>query len=411
MKVLNPAAAALAAFVMLLCSCASSQTDPYAATLCTLTVCAEYPDGYRPSEGARVSIEDVNLGSSYVRSSDASGCVSAEVPAGLYRISVTDRDGADIFNGNRDNVRVTSDTRVSVSLSHSRAGSIVIKEIYCGGCMKTPEEGTYQSDQYVILHNNDVGVQYLDGLCFGTLCPYNSNSNNPFLEADPVSGESALPDFLPIIQAVWQFGGDGQTFPLQSGEDAVLCLRGAIDHSKSYPLSVNLDRSGYFVCYNSTYFTNTTYHPAPGVNIAQDRILDVVVKTGQANAYTFSINSPTAVLFRAPEGMTMREYVQQEGAIVQVPGSSVDKVVKVSPDSVVDAVEVFNGSSTNNTKRLLPSLDAGYVSLSGTFLGHSLMRRLDEELTASSGYEVYCDTNNSSEDFYERQIQSLHEEE
>ena len=53
--------------------------------------------------------------------------------------------------------------------------------------------------------------------------------------------------------------------------------------------------------------------------------------------------------------------------------------------------------------------DAGYVTLSGTYLGHTLMRRVDEALSASSGYEVLCDTNNSSEDFYESEIQSLHE--
>ena len=84
-------------------------------------------------------------------------------------------------------------------------------------------------------------------------------------------------------------------------------------------------------------------------------------------------------------------------------------MVVIRPEWVVDAVEVFNGASSSNAKRLQASLDAGYVTLSGTYLGHSLMRRTDEELSALVGYEVLSDTNNSSVDFYESEKQSLHE--
>ena len=38
-----------------------------------------------------------------------------------------------------------------------------------------------------------------------------------------------------------------------------------------------------------------------------------------------------------------------------------------------------------------------------------LMRYVDEEASAVSGYEVLADTNNSSNDFYETEKQSLHE--
>ena len=395
-----------------LASCSGSEgSNPYTGTLCTLTVNARYPEEYSSfvRAGADVTVEDVNLGSTYKATTDGAGAASLRLPCGLYRVRISDIGTDDIFNGSVSKFKLVGDAGVDVALTHSKAGTIVFKEIYCGGCMKYPEQGTYQADQYVILHNNYARVQYLDGLCFGTLAPYNSNSANPFLSVDPVTGDAVLPDFVPVIQAVWQFGGDGDDFPLQPGEDAVLALRGAIDHSAQYPLSVNLNCEGYFVCYNATYFTNPSYHPAPGNNISEDRFLDVVIKTGQANAYTFSLNSPAAVLFRAPEGTSMRDYVQSSGAVIQIPGSSVDRVVVIDPEWVVDAVEVFNGSSTSNVKRLLPSLDAGYVSLSGTFLGHSLLRRKDEALSSGLGFEVLMDTNNSSEDFYETEKQTLHE--
>ena len=44
-----------------------------------------------------------------------------------------------------------------------------------------------------------------------------------------------------------------------------------------------------------------------------------------------------------------------------------------------------------------------------TYLGRSLMRNVDEAATAVSGYEVLADTNNSLNDFYESEKQSLHE--
>ena len=242
----------------------------------------------------------------------------------------------------------------------------------------------------------------LDGLCLGTLSPYNSNSANPWAD-----GQGNLPDFLPVIQAVWRIGGSGSTFPLGPGEDAVIALRGAIDHASRYPMSVNLNVPGYFVCYNPVYFPNPLYHPVPGSNIEEARYLEVVIKTGQANAYTVSLNSPAMVIFR-PEGTDIYDFVQQADHLVQVPGSSVDRVVTVPIDWVVDALEVFNGGSLDNRKRLPASVDAGYVTLSEVYKGRTLMRRTDEDASQAAGFEILQDTNNSSLDFYERETQSLH---
>ena len=383
--------------------------NPYEETLNVLTVKSEWTMEEGSREGFKVLVEDMNTGAGYISASDSLGTAVFDLPNGLYRISMTGKLGEYMFNGATDKVAVSNaDREVTLDLALSKAGAIVIKEVYCGGCKKLPQEGDYQADQYVILHNNDYDVQYLDSLCFGTLSPYNSNSTNPWTVKDPQTGVLTYPDFLPIIQAVWKFPGDGDDFPLQPGEDAVICLRGAIDHAAQFPLSVNLDVPGYFVCYNSTYFTNTAYHPAPGVNISEDRYLEVVIKTGKANAYTMSLSSPAIVIFKA-KGGTIEDFVRVADNITPVPGSIVDNVVKVPFDWVMDAVEVFDGRSVTNTKRLPSDVDAGYVILTDVFTGRSLMRKVDEQLSQSSGYEVLADTNNSSEDFYETERQSLHE--
>ena len=387
---------------LVLAGCMEMQ-NPYSDGLNRLTVSAVYPSDHAAAlrAGVAVTVESVSGGSAYSLLTDASGTASTTLPNGIYRISISDRTGSDIFNGTLDKVVISGqDVAVSLSLKYSKAGTLVIKELYCGGCSKAPEEGTYQSDQYVILHNNDSQVLYLDGLCLGTLSPYNSTGSNPWLDG----GE--LPDFLPIIQAIWQVGGTGTSFPLNPGEDAVICLRGAIDHSAQYPLSVNLNQPGYFVCYNQSYFPNPTYHPVPGDRIKSERILEVVIKTGQANAYTLSLNSPTFVIFRA-EGTTMRDFVSVPENLRQVPGGS-ERVVTLPQEWVIDGMEVFNGGSSDNHKRLSPAIDAGYVALSETFKGHTLMRRVDETASAEQGFEVLMDTNNSTADFYERETQSLH---
>jgi len=134
----------------------------------------------------------------------------------------------------------------------------------------------------------------------------------------------------------------------------------------------------------------------------------VVIKTGQANAYTMSISSPTLVVWKA-QGMSIQEFVSVPENITPVPGSSVDNVVKIPYGWVYDAVEVFDARSANNSKRLAPSLDAGYVLQTDVFLGRSLMRHRDETASAASGYEVLTDTNNSLNDFYESEKQSLYE--
>ena len=396
--------------VLLLAGCMDmNDSNPFDGDLHVLKISSVWPEGMQVRGEADVLVEDMNNGSRYSGRTDMEGYAEFNLPDGLYRVNLSGRGDGMVFNASADKVVLSGGTRtLSLSISVSKAGSIVIKEVYCGGCKKLPEEGNYQADQYIILHNNHFETCHLDGLCFGTLSPYNSMGSNPWITTDPETGESTLPDFVPVIQAVWQFPGDGDDFPLAPGEDAVVCLGGAIDHAAQYPLSVNLNKPDYFVCYNTTYFPNTSYHPAPGSNVSVERYLDVVIKMGKANAYTASISSPAIVLFRA-EGVSIQDHVADPDNITPVPGSMSDNVVKIPFEWIQDAVEVFDARSNDNKKRLVPSLDAGYVLQTDSFLGRSLMRRVDEEASAYSGYEVLADTNNSLNDFYETEKQSLHE--
>lgn len=397
-----------------LASCVNLKTgDPYSEALYRLVIEPFYPEDFPEAQkaGIPVSVTDRNLGNKYSQKTGPDGNAVLELPVGSYRVAFSYSYDGLSYNGIIDKVILGESEGVKdvkLAIKKSRSGKIVFKEIYCGGCTKYPEEGTYNSDSYVILHNNTAEVQYLDGLCFGVLDPYNANASNVWTSTDPVTGETIYPDFVPIVQAVWQIGGDGTRFPLEPGKDAVIVVYGAIDHAATYPNSVNLNKSDYFVCYNSNYFNMTSYHPAPGNNIQQERILDVVVKLGEAKAYALSQVSPAVVIFRAPEGTDMREFVQQEGSIIQKPGSAKDRIVKLPIGWVVDGVEVFQKGAANK-KRLCSDIDAGAVDFSAKKEGHTLFRNTDKDATAVLGFEVLMDTNNSTNDFYEREKQSLHE--
>lgn len=373
--------------------------DAYKGELKKVTFVLEVESQEIDYTKAEVSIRDINNDAVYNAKCDAKGVAELALPCGVY-IAMASISGEEAdYSGSRSGVIVSGDASFTIPMHIIKTADILIKEVYCGGCLKYPQEGTYQADSYIILHNNSASEVYLDGLCFGTLDPYNSNSSTVWdIEAD----------YVPIIQAIWQFPGTGSDFPLQSGEDAIIAVRGAIDHSAVYPMSVNLNREDVFTCYNPTYFPNANYHPVPGPLVDPFRYMQVVIKTGQANAYTLSINSPALVIFRAPQGMTMQEFVSVSENVIQKPGSAHDRVVLLPKDCVIDGVEVFNGGSSSNKKRLSSIIDAGFVTLSKTFEGRSLMRKKDDTRSQSRGYEVLVDTNNSSNDFYESEIQSLH---
>ena len=401
----------LIAAVLLACAAAGcSPTPGYEGRTHELSVTAAYPAGSEQwtREGVEVVFEDAVSGTDYTALTDAGGTARILLPNGSYGIHISDiasdsQTGDEfVFNGALEKVILVDAGRsVTVNLTRSVPGKIVVREIYSSGCPRYPLEGTYQADKYIVLHNNSVVTQYLDGLCFGVVDPYNSNASNVWISRDSGSGQVVYPDFAPVIQAVWQFPGTGHEHALAPGEDAVLVVGGAIDHTAEYPLSVNLNSPGNFVCYNNVAFWNPAYHPAPGDRIQSDHIMDLLLKMGQANAFTFSINSPAVVLFRPSDGTTMAEFLQNTDNIVQKPGSAADRIVKVPLEWVEDGVEVFTNNVSGSTKRLNPVLDAGYVRLSETFQGRSLYRRVNESETAKRGYEVLMDTNNSSADFYE----------
>ena len=399
---------------LLAAGCTSFEGNPYGDTLRSLSVQVVYPEEYASflREGVPVKPTDRNSSNVYTALTDARGVAAFDVAAGHYRLSVLDRpDASSVFNGAVEQVDLAgADRNVSVELKYAKPGTILIKEIYSGGCPQDPPAtGSYADDKYIVLHNNSFDTYYLDGLCLGMVAPYNSNANNPWTSTDS-SGNIVFRDYAAMPDCIWMFPGTGTDFPLEPGEEAVVAYYG-VDHTQTYSQSVNLNRKGYFVLYDMVHYPGNRLHPTPtpGDQIDESHYMKVLKKTGTNTAvvYVISQNSPAVILFRAPGDFDLDAYLANDLESAIASGSVVYS--KIPWEWIVDGVEVCNLSEATRNKRLHTDVDAGYVGFSAKAQGHSLYRRLDEEATASAGFDRYVDTNNSSNDFYERETQSLRE--
>ena len=282
---------------LLVAGCTSFDRNPYDGALRELRVTAVYPEGYAGylREGVAVKLSDRNTGNVYTALTDAQGHAGFRVAAGHYRLSVLDLpDDSAVFNGTIEQVDlVGEDKEVDVALKFSKPGTILIKEIYSGGCMQDPPAtGTYADDKYIILHNNGFETYYLDGLCLAMVAPYNSQAANPWTSTDP-SGNIVFRDYAAVPDCIWMFPGSGTDFPLQPGEDAVVAYHG-VDHTQTYSQSVNLNRKGCFVLYDMVYYPGNKLHPTPvpGDQIDQAHYMKVLKKTGTNDLAEFARRDP-----------------------------------------------------------------------------------------------------------------------
>lgn len=390
--------------------------NPYLEGSKKLNITLVFPAGFENESkaGAEITITNPSNGAIYNLTSDAKGKASVDLQYGFYRLSASAKglpiSGAiPIFNRSIDQVRLTDtlkgDLNLSVDLALSFAGQLVFKELYYSGCVG-PDNKTFSYDKYVIIYNNSDEVAYLDSVCFATPDPYNAPTSQTPWSYIAANGQRVISDTIPIIEAVWQFPGTGRSHPLQPGEQAVVAINAALDHTILRPNSVNLNVPGYWVTYNQRY-TNASYHPSPGPNLV-NHWLDLLWKQGTSTAFVLSTTSPAVVMFRIPVSGA-QAYVNNPANRKRKPGTSIANEYVMIPSSwILDGVECFD--TDTKFKRLPGSVDSGYALLNdgNRNIGKTLHRKIDVAATQKAGGRtVYMDTNNSFNDFEVRASQSI----
>ena len=364
--------------------------------------------------------------------------------AQTWKMVVTHEDGT------VDTLATTAVKNVSFMLPDQNAHQVIIKEIYNGGIWDDNQGKNYQFDKSLILYNNGSEVAVLNNLCIGMLAYYNAEATT--MDKLYSGGKLVYEDegWLPAMNGIWYFQG---SLTIQPYSQVVVNVNGAIDNTTINANSVNYANKDYYCMYDPEYktgdvtlasavsYNNTNYHPAPADIIPTSHYLKTV-KYGQANAWPWSVVSPATILFQT-QGTTPVQYFEDTNNYWYVPGYAATPVwrcVKVPNSWVIDGVEVWNAAKVDNSKqRLTSDIDAGHVLLTNQ-QGHVLYRNVDKAATEAlpenagklvygyslgvntstdpSGIDaeasmkngahiIFQDTNNSTNDFHERQKCSL----
>ena len=403
--------------------------DDDAPAISEIQVQLQYPEGVQPAAGVKVIMKNASNGVAFDQLTNEQGIAKFAIPEGLYEASASEKRAAagkvTVFNGVDSNINVDGISKsFNLKLEMSNGGSVLIKELYFGGCPKDDGSGRFAMDQYVILYNNSDVTIDLSNFAFAMVNPYNATGANKDIENGKLFYESQHK--IPAGAAVWYFN---DKVMLEGGKQIVVSMTGAIDHTQTYSKSVNLANSDYYCFYDLENFDNAKYYPAPFEGIATSHYLKSY-KFGLGNAWPLSQMSPAFFVFN-PEGTTLKAFVD-DPATTHNYGGNEKMGRKMVPESwIVDAVEVFQ-EGKDNTKRLTSAVDAGYIYFTNG-LGYSVYRNVDKAATEAiagnkeklvmgsddpSGIDaeasikngariIYMDTNNSTNDMHVRKVQSI----
>jgi len=425
---------------------ACTEKEPPAPELYQVKVKLVYPGDYPPKAGVTVKLENSATGTIFEEPTDAEGMADFEVTAGNYNVTAGESRVVGmsqiVFNGVLSNQVISADRIIELPLLASETHQIIIKELYNGGCQKDDGSGAWNNDAYVILYNNSGEPASLANACLGMALPYNSQGTNNDYKDGVLFYETE--GWVPAGTGIWTFEN---TVTLAPGQQLVIALKNAIDHTPTYSNSVNLNNAAYYCTYDPEIYPNASQYLPPGTAIPTSHYLKAY-HYGTGNAWPLSTSSPAFFVF-IPEGMTPAQLAADE-SLNNLYNNLASQVRKKIPTSwVIDAIEVYNYGNTSNSKRMTAAVDAGYVELFNA-QGFTLYRNVDKAATEaipenegkivygyslgtqgvtigeavingttdSSGIDaeasikqgariVYKNTNNSSNDFHQRSRASL----
>ncbi len=394
--------------------------------------------------GLDVQLRNISTGSIFIEQTNAQGIATFSVVPGLYEASTSQtRTGTGneyySYNGTSGQIAIEKGRQASASIPMKRAviSRLVIKELYCGGCMPDEGNSAFYYDKCIILYNNSAETINYDNLCFGMAAPANAQAtNNNYLANGRLNYEGE--GYTPLWNGIWYFPS---TLSIAPYSQIVVNIHGAIDNTQTISQSVNYAHPEYYCMFDpESGYNNQRYCPTPSEVIPTSHYLKAAVY-GQGNAWPLSNSSPAIVLFQAKDVSPADYAINTDNFWYDGGGNSVAKrCIKVPNAWIIDAIEVFSSDyATQCVKRLTADIDAGYVWMTNK-KGHSIYRNVDQQATEQlqenegklvydyalgvdgssdpSGIDaeaslkngahiIYQNSNNATNDFHQRQICSL----
>ncbi len=360
-----------------------------------LMVTVNYPENYNSAvaEGAWVYVTEDGTERTDSAQTDVSGVATIlKLRKGIYNISAsisltaTEAEAetgvaeAVLLTAVKNNVSVLDHTDESLTLAGAILGDFVFKEVYYAGS-KTPEDGSYFSDQYYEIYNNSTDIIYADNLCLGIVDGWAYSANiSPWLSAYPT--KQALPSF-------WYIAGSGTDYPINPGESIIIAQDG-IDHKTDElgnPNSpVNLGNADW-----------ETYVPRDD-NKDLDSPTVPNLTLGFANFLAFdwltSVFGCGYVLFRIDGDI---ETYVEANKVTKPESTSTKEYVLIDNEMIIDGFQAYKDDSETSMPKLHTVIDAGFTyDPNGTYTGKCVRRKVKATI---DGRPVYQDTNNSTNDF------------
>lgn len=359
----------------------------------TVKITVNYPETFSTKTAANteVKLTSKGTGSSVSAFTNSNGVATfVDLLPGTYDVAVNKSLSATesqtltgvaqalVLNAAKTDVQIAApqSPELTLQLSGSAAGSLLIKEVYYTGS-RTAAGGTYFSDQFIELYNNSTDIIYLDGLCIADVFG-NSGLINPTSLPSAFNTDNANS----YASNVWRIPGTGKQYPLAPGASIIIAQDG-VNHKEATlnPNSpVDLSKAD-FETYNER--PDNRDADAPGVPN-----LEKLYFTGGFD-WLLTVFGPGIIIFRTDDFSKLQ--------LVTVPGStSTTTYVKVPNNLVIDAFEALKDASSGSFKRIPVALDAGYVFATDTYTAESFRRKVS---TTINGRRILKDTNNSGNDF------------
>jgi hypothetical protein len=396
------------------------------------------------AEGKEIRVSDLNGSASFSAYTNGNGEAKMTLPAGIYEASVSfqikENNTTILVNGLKPSFEITTkgQNNIQIEVVLSRQSPLLIKEIYNGGCQKDDGSGSWDNDTYFILYNNSAEDVDASNICITAV---GMNSQGDEMDKFTVNGQLsfAKEGFIPAWQAVWKFN---RKVVIPPYSQIVIAAYSAIDHTQTFSNSVNLANSDYFAMYHPEIGFNHTKYSVPSNLISTDNYLKASrFDQTEAEAWTLSATSPALFIFEKENVHDYVTNIENQDKRAGVFGGA-----RIPFEWIVDGVEIFTrGMDEDNKKRFTDHIDAGNVQYTIRH-GHSVYRNVDKEATEAiegnkgklvygyaggtkdydvtggttdpSGIDaeksmangakiVYMDTNNSTNDFHERNFASL----
>lgn len=364
----------------------------------SITVSPELPEGVEISDltSAKVTVANTYTGRSFV-SEDIASVYTFDVPGGIYDVTFALRynQGGLIktYNGTVS-VDAYTEEPMAVTLDEGVSGGLIFKEVYYN-MVKPNGKTPYMRDQFIEIYNNSDEVLYLDNCVIGILQPGQGKTETSWKDENgEIMKQYALDGYIPY------FAGSGTDYPLEPGKSIVIASQ-AQNHIKETEsmadLSVagamlspvNLENADYEVCL-------TDYKPTLAIDNVLVPNMNVTLNGTATNYFAIPYQGKNIILAQLPENPG--NYLNDEANRMRRPGTTVATTYPMIPQEyVLDGINIVSHVAAQQQKCLRPEVDAGKVGMSAMYAGKSIRRKV-EEITAD-GRVVFCDTNNSTEDF------------